>query len=250
MKTKLLVLFIIFSGLLLHAEDTVKVPIDENQSIEELLNTNRVAFDFIADGMATKGYLICDKGMFECGSYGSWQTYIFQRVEYVDSELCNVYFMAAGEIFDTPDYNFDKLETGDSGYSGYTHWGGAHGHRTAITKAVVLKSIRNEYPVYIYYNSDERYPAQCQAIVIDNLRIRSKPSINSEIVGNLAKLSEITLYEESAHKDTIDNIESPWYKTQTVDGKEGWVFGGYVRIFFNTDWRLRQKKAILRKFGG
>lgn len=128
--------------------------------------------------------------------------------------------------------------------------GGAHGHRTAITKAVVLKSIRNEYPVYIYYNSDERYPAQCQAIVIDNLRIRSKPSITSEIVGNLAKLSEITLYEESAHKDTIDNIESPWYKTQTADGKEGWVFGGYVRIFFNTDWGLRQKKAILRKFGG
>ena len=249
MKTKLIMLCIIFSGLL-YAEDMAKVPVDENQSIEELLNTNSVAFDFIVDGRSAKAYLICDKGKFECGFYGSWQTYVFQRVEYVNSELCNVYFMTAGEIFDTPDYNFDKLETGDSGYSGYTHWGGAHGHRTAITKAVVLKSIRNEYPVYIYYNSDERYPAQCQAIVIDNLRIRSKPSITSEIVGNLTKLSEITLYEESAHKDTIDNIESPWYKTQTADGKDGWVFGGYVRIFFTDKKGFQTRAAILKRFGG
>ena len=123
MKTKLLVLFIIFSGLLLHAEDMAKVPVDENQSIEELLNTNSVAFDFIVDGRSAKAYLICDKGKFECGFIGSWQTYVFQRVEYVNAELCNVYFMVSTEIFDTPDYNFDKLETGDSGYSGYTHWG-------------------------------------------------------------------------------------------------------------------------------
>ena len=70
MKIKLIMLFIIFSGLL-YAEDTATVPVDENQSIEELLNTNRVGFDFIVDGRSAKAYLICDKGKFECAFIGS-----------------------------------------------------------------------------------------------------------------------------------------------------------------------------------
>ena len=250
MKTKLIVLFIIFSCLLLYAEDTATVPVDENQSIEELVNTNRVGFDFIVDGRSAKAYLICDKGKFECGFIGSWQTYVFQRVEYVNAELCNVYFMISTEIFDTPDYNFDKLEAGDSGYSGYTHWDFPYGYRTTLTKAVVLDYIHNERGLKVFYNSDERYPSQCQAIVIDNLRIRSKPSINSEIIGNLTKLSEITLYEESTHEDIIDNFKSPWYKVRTTDGKDGWVFGGYVRIFFTDKKGGQPRAAILKRFGG
>ena len=249
MKIKLIMLFIIFSGLL-YAEDTATVPVDENQSIEELLNTNRVGFDFIVDGRSAKAYLICDKGKFECGFIGSWQTYVFQRVEYVNAELCNVYFMVSTEIFDTPDYNFDKLEAGDSGYSGYTHWDFPYGYRTTLPKAVVLDYIHNERGLKVFYNSDERYPSQCQAIVIDNLRIRSKPSINSEIIGNLTKLSEITLYEESTHEDIIDNFKSPWYKVRTTDGKDGWVFGGYVRIFFTDKKGGQPRAAILKRFGG
>lgn len=253
MKKRLILLYIFFFVLflwgLLYAEDT-KVTIDENKTLEELLNTNTVGFDFIANGRSEKAYLVCDKGRFQCGFIGSWQTYVFQRVEYVNAELCNVYFMVAGEIFDTTDYDFDKLGTDEeSGYSGYTHWYFPLGFRAAITKEMVLKCIRGN-DEYIEYNPEERHPVQCQAIVIDNLRIRSKPSINSEIIGNLAKLSEITLYEESTHEDTIDNFKSPWYKVKTTDGKDGWVFGGYVRIFFTDKKGVQPREAILRKFGG
>lgn len=244
-----MITLIIFFGLL-YAEDTAKVPVDENQSIEELLNNNRVAFGLSYGREYTRAYLACDKGKFECGSYDDWKAYIFQRVEYVDSELCNVYFMTSSENFDTTDYDFDKLGTGESGYSGYPHLLFPFCHRAAITKEMVLKCIRsNDDSIDIFFNIEERHPVQCQAIVIDNLRIRSKPSINSEIVGNLAKLSEITLYEESVHKDTIDNIESPWYKTKTADGKDGWVFGAYVRIFFTENKGLTHKTAILERFG-
>ena len=55
----------------------------------------------------------------------------------------------------------------------------------------------------------------------DTAKVPVDENINSEIVGRLSKLSEITLYEESTHEDTIDNFKSPWYKTKTADGKDG-----------------------------
>lgn len=79
--------------------------------------------------------------------------------------------------------------------------------------------------------------SECHGISIsDNVRIREKPSLNKDVktIGKLNKFQKITLTECGAIA-TIDTLQAPWYKVRLEDGTEGWVFGGYAKIYFSDE---------------
>lgn len=84
-------------------------------------------------------------------------------------------------------------------------------------------------------DTSQIYPTTCQGIVIDNLIIRNEPSLSGKKIGKLKKRDEVTLYEQSKFFDEIDGEKNPWYKVKVSENEYGWVYGGYVRIFFEDE---------------
>lgn len=74
-------------------------------------------------------------------------------------------------------------------------------------------------------------------IICDNLRIREVPDTNgsTKILGKLKKWDKVTAIDCTDTKDRIENLEAPWYKIRLEDGTEGWVFGGFAKIYFDDD---------------
>lgn len=74
-------------------------------------------------------------------------------------------------------------------------------------------------------------------IICDNLRIRESPNTNTDtkVIGKLQKWDKVTVTECTEQKDKIDNLEYPWYKIRTEEGTEGWIFGGFAKIYFTED---------------
>lgn len=74
-------------------------------------------------------------------------------------------------------------------------------------------------------------------IICDNLRIREKPNTNSttKVIGKLNKWDKVTVVDCTNTKDKIENLEYPWYKIKLEDGQEGWVFGGFTKIYFSDE---------------
>ncbi len=78
----------------------------------------------------------------------------------------------------------------------------------------------------------------CNALIVcDSLRIRESPNTESstKVVGKLKKWDKVTAIDCTETKTRIDNLEYPWYKIRLEDGKEGWVFGGFAKIYFSEE---------------
>lgn len=78
----------------------------------------------------------------------------------------------------------------------------------------------------------------CPALIIcNNLRIRESPNISAStrVIGKLNKWEKVTVIECTKTKDNIENLNYPWYKIKLENGKEGWVFGGFAKIYFNEE---------------
>lgn len=97
-----------------------------------------------------------------------------------------------------------------------------------------LEEINNTWNKYlrVLVDTSQTYPTTCQAIVIDNLNIRDTPSLSGKKIGMLQKASEVTLYEQSKNQEEIDGEKNFWYKVKVDEETYGWVYGAYVRIFF------------------
>jgi len=70
---------------------------------------------------------------------------------------------------------------------------------------------------------------------VNRLRIRSTPAISGEILGHLNipdknHQKDPLIIERKAGKVDIDGLSDYWYKITTIDGIEGWVFGGYLKL--------------------
>lgn len=118
----------------------------------------------------------------------------------------------------------------------YILWTFPKRYRIDVTYAQLVdaKNSLNKF-ISILVDTTQTYPTSCQAIIIDNLNIRDKPALSGEKIGLLKKGSEVTLYEESKNEDEIYGEKNFWYKVETSYDKTGWVYGGYVRIFFKDD---------------
>ena len=91
--------------------------------------------------------------------------------------------------------------------------------------------------------------ATCNALVItDNLRIRTSPGIDSsiDIIGKLNKFDEVELIGCTESSQTIDGLTFPWFKVQLKDNTVGWVFGGFVKIYFFEEEKEMIKKAFAK----
>jgi hypothetical protein len=63
------------------------------------------------------------------------------------------------------------------------------------------------------------------------VNVRDKPGITgtSTVLFTLLPGDEIEVIAVTNEQETISGIEDWWYKIITPDGKEGWVFGSYIR---------------------
>ena len=65
-----------------------------------------------------------------------------------------------------------------------------------------------------------------------NLRVRSAPDTNGEIIGTIHQGGKVLPLEHGLSA-TIDGIRAPWVWVRTADGKEGWCFSGYLSSIAN-----------------
>jgi tetratricopeptide (TPR) repeat protein len=86
------------------------------------------------------------------------------------------------------------------------------------------KKLKKEYP-----NSDE---AQEIAYVIDNVKLRDKPSTKAKIIKRLQAKTLVRIIERSEKREAISNMYDFWYKVKLIDGTEGWIYGFYLRNTF------------------
>lgn len=61
----------------------------------------------------------------------------------------------------------------------------------------------------------------------NNVRIRSQPHLDGEILGTLTSGTVGTVLAES-HLRMIHGETHPWYKVKTADGITGWIYGKYL----------------------
>lgn len=98
-----------------------------------------------------------------------------------------------------------------------------------------IKSSIDTYNYLINYN-DLFFSESVNVLVIcDNLRVREDPNMDSstKVIGKLKKWDKVIAIDCTETKDTIENLEYPWYKIRLKDGTEGWVFGGFAKIYFD-----------------
>lgn len=71
--------------------------------------------------------------------------------------------------------------------------------------------------------------------ISDNLRIKETPDLKPEtkVIGKLQKFQEVTLIDVTSETEKIGKFDSPWYKVKLEDGNIGWVYGAYVKIYFD-----------------
>ncbi len=69
--------------------------------------------------------------------------------------------------------------------------------------------------------------AEC---IATDLRIRSRPSLDSPVLGAIHKGEKVNVFERSHFSETISDKTNYWYRINTKDGKSGFVFGDYIDI--------------------
>ncbi len=107
----------------------------------------------------------------------------------------------------------------------------------AKTIEKIIETNKSKYKFYsIFINPKIIFLGDsCSAIIIANdVLVRSKPSLDasSEIICKLKKWDDVHLIDCTKEKTKIDNLEYPWYKLQLENGQEGWIFGGFAKIYF------------------
>ena len=208
----------------------------QERNVINLIENNFIPFDLInfEDKATYLGFVVFDKGTVSCGYGGGIQACLLKSFKYTD---CGIEIFFERTIFSNiKDKNFK-----------YRKWLFPILYRTFIPFTDVERAFEQDIIGKVYVNISFTYPTTCQAIVIDNLNIRDKPSLNGNKIGQLEKRREVTLYEQSKNLDEIDGEKNPWYKVKLDDNTYGWVYGGYVRIFFeDPNLGYSDKELILK----
>jgi uncharacterized protein YgiM (DUF1202 family) len=75
-----------------------------------------------------------------------------------------------------------------------------------------------------------KIPVQNGTINDNRVRLRVKPNLSSDTWGFLNNGDEVRIIDRSPNTQKIDNTEAHWYKVQTNDKPDGWVYGAYIDI--------------------
>ena len=128
-----------------------------------------------------------------------------------------------------------------NGYPLYRQYGVAKIYSFVIDRneinLLATNSKQNNQNRIIVKSNDYVLTSSPALILCDNLRIRESPNTNSntKVIGKLQKWDKVIVTDCTENKDKIDNLEYPWYKIRTEDGTEGWIFGGFAKIYFSDD---------------
>lgn len=71
---------------------------------------------------------------------------------------------------------------------------------------------------------------------VNGLKVRSEPYLTSSIVTELGLNAQVTYEGEVSpfkQKITLEGVEydERWLKIKTADGKQGWIYGGGIRLY-------------------
>jgi len=79
------------------------------------------------------------------------------------------------------------------------------------------------------------------------MKLRQGPSTATEQIGYIPNMNTIIILNQNGPKETIYGIKSKWYKIKFKE-KEGWIFGGFVKIINNKSMtRKINKESIAQK---
>ena len=203
-------------------------------TIEELVNSYKFSFDILQkEGDSYLGYIANDHGVWSSGFSGEMVDLFIFRIDKTNKEKWDIYLQRSG-------FHFDEEKK-------YRDWFFPACYKTSLTKQDILDNL-GKVTKLAELRSDTAvsYPSNCTAIVItNNLRIRSHPNLSSEskTIGMLKKFERISLYEETEKRDEIDGLKAPWYKIKMGE-IVGWVYGGYVKIYFYDEDVAAIKRAF------
>jgi len=83
----------------------------------------------------------------------------------------------------------------------------------------------------------------------NNLRIRSEPSTDAEILGKLNKDDYVTILKKTKERENVNKEWDYWYKIKTSENITGWVFGRYIYILQPNEPLEFTNNKWLRSFG-
>jgi hypothetical protein len=63
----------------------------------------------------------------------------------------------------------------------------------------------------------------------NDVRLRVIPSLDSQVVKLLQKSQQISVVGKSSRQVTVKQVQNYWYKVDTKDNDEGWVFGQFIQ---------------------
>lgn len=212
MKKNLIIFILFFVCITLSAKDNV----------DSLLKGEDISFSLVDKSGRVVCRVRCNDGVVTC-NYGT--DYI--RLDCVDSEIKNnnlhiKYVYSVFNLLGEPSFR-------DYDYPSY--------YEAVITYKQIINRIKSRDYKKIP-DTSVKYKDSCNALIIcDNLRIRESPNTTTDtkVIGKLKKWDKVTVTDCTEQKDKIDNLEYPWYKIKTEDGIEGWIFGGFAKIYFTED---------------
>lgn len=225
MKKSLFSVIIIFLCMSINAEN----------SIESLLKGKDISFQLVNPSGYTVLSVRCNNGNVTC-NYGT--SYIY--LESTDNKIVgsNLYI----------DYTYSVFNL--CGNPTFRNFEYPKFYKIVITEEQIKKrieSIKNK----VIPDTSKEIDGVCKVLIIcDNLRVREFPNTKSttKIVAKLNKWDKVTAISCSETTDKIDSLEFPWYKICLEDGTEGWVFGGFAKLYFN-DEDLQMLHKAFEKVG-
>ncbi|QTQ17198.1 SH3 domain-containing protein [Treponema parvum] len=204
------------------------------EPIKDLLNKNDFALELINENGSYSGYIRFNHGEINV-NYGTEYIYLESTNSKINNNSVTVnYVYSVFNVLGIPrfrQYDYPKF------------------YKIIITEKQIRKRIESKKFKEIP-NTSKEYKDNCTALIIcDDLRIREDPNTKpiTRVVGKLNKWDKVTAIDSTETKDKIGNLEYPWYKIRLEDGTEGWVFGGFAKIYFSDDDLELLYKAFEKK---
>jgi len=106
--------------------------------------------------------------------------------------------------------------------------------------------LRSFCVLFLVFLSAVASASENQGLLISatNVRMRKAPAVSAEMVGTLAFGTAGVIVEKSAAKESIAGCDDFWYQISTENGSQGWVYGGFARIF-KEDERARATADLI-----
>ena len=210
MKKKLCTLIVLIFSINLFSQTLI---------IEKYIENKFIPFSIVDKYENSLGELIFDNGFINCSGVGIISCTL-EEVNYL-YDFVEIYFCLSA----ITNYNEgDRLKI--------RKWSYPKKFKVIISNLDIQDVFEKDIVGCILVDTSQTYPTTCQAIVIDNLNIRDTPSLSGKKIGMLSKANEVTLYEQSKNQEEIDGEKNFWYKVKVDEETYGWVYGAYVRIFF------------------